>query len=55
MSNVTDIIIAEDQIYLFFSKFGRSLTNHADPAAFSPELPGVPVVRSIRENDSSYC
>lgn len=32
---------------LIFSKFGMSLTNHVDAAAFNLRIFGVPIVRSI--------
>ena len=47
------IILVEDKIYLFFSKFGRFLTNHDDPAAPYPRLSGTPVANSVGEKDPS--
>lgn len=38
---------------LIFSKFGQSLTNHADPAAPNPRSFGAPVAGGVGGKDSS--
>lgn len=47
------IILVEDKIYLFVSKFGRFLTNHIDPTAPYPRLSWTPVENSVGEKDPS--